>query len=58
MTRAQMLDIRDEIVEMAENLNTVINGTDVDDIPIVKPLIKISQQLSAFAGKLDEMSQQ
>ncbi len=58
MTRAQMLDIRDEIVEMTENLNTVISGTDVDDIPIVKPLIKISQQLSAFAGKLDEMSQQ
>lgn len=58
MTRTQMLDIRDELTEMGENLSTIINGVEPEDAPIVRPLIKLCQQLSAFAGKLDEMSQQ
>ena len=58
MTRAQILDMHDELVEVNENLLTILEGVDMDDMKTMKPLAKISQELSSFIGMLDEASQQ
>ena len=58
MTRAQMLDLRDELTETNENLMALLNGVDMDDSKMMRPLAKIISEMTSFIAFLDEVSQQ
>ena len=56
MTKRQVLDLKDDLTDLNNNLITLVNGVEFDDRKMVKPLEKISNELNNFIAKLEAMS--
>ena len=56
MTKRQVIDLEEELTSISENLATILNGVEFDDRNLVKPLVKINNELAAFIGKLQELT--
>lgn len=56
MTKKQVLDLKDDLTDLNNNLITLVNGVEFDDRKMVKPLEKISNELNSFIAKLEALS--
>lgn len=56
MTKRQVLDLKDDLTDLNNNLITLVNGVEFDDRKMVKPLEKISNELNSFIAKLETLS--
>ncbi|MBP5359516.1 MAG: hypothetical protein J6Y69_10115 [Treponema sp.] len=56
MTKRQVLDLKDDLTDLNNNLITLVNGVEFDDKKMVKPLEKISNELNSFIAKLEALS--
>ncbi|MBO6130996.1 MAG: hypothetical protein J6P28_03410 [Treponema sp.] len=56
MTKRQVLDLKDDLTDLNNNLITLVNGVEFDDRKMVKPLEKISNELNSFIAKLEALS--
>jgi hypothetical protein len=56
MTKRQVLDLKDDLTDLNNNLITLVNGVEIDDRKMVKSLEKISNELNSFIAKLEALS--
>ena len=56
MTKRQVLDLKDDLTDLNNNLITLVTGVEFDDRKMVKPLEKISNELNSFIAKLEALS--
>jgi hypothetical protein len=56
MTKRQVLDLKDDLTDLNNNLITLVNGVEFDDRKMVNPLEKISNELNSFIAKLEALS--
>jgi len=56
MTKRQVLDLKDDLTDLNNNLITLVNGVEFDDRKMVKSLEKISNELNSFIAKLEALS--
>ena len=56
MTKRQVLDLKDDLTDLNNNLITLVNGVEFDDRKMFKPLEKISNELNSFIAKLEALS--